>query len=261
MPTTVTILPSNVTLFRGNLVDGDLSDLIASDDSKYQASPGFTLNSNEPPVWLELTGNSPSQDPTQISVVVESNSSTPNIEQTIIAFNYDTGLYEDVDATPISFDETTVEVALTGDLSRFVDSSGEMKLRVGYKATGFVLQFPWVVSVDQVGWVVDGSNAPGGGGGGDVAEGNASQSSFGNAFRLNSATNIGSNSRLAPSIESQRNQPRGTAASLNLTGHVANPLSDSQLDQAYSELDFGEDTELNELVEFVAKKRFSPFSI
>ena len=33
-----------------------------------------------------------------------------------------------------------------------IDAGGEVQTRVGWRQTGFTINFPWEVRVDQVGW-------------------------------------------------------------------------------------------------------------
>ena len=134
-------------LVRGSLVDGSVGALAASDDQVASFNPGFTLNDSEAPVWLEVettvTG--------EISeFVVESSASTPGLELTAEAYNTVSGAFEVIGTAAESNGEDTVEVfTLDGDV---VGVDGVARGRVGWRQTGFVLQFPWTVDVDFVAW-------------------------------------------------------------------------------------------------------------
>ncbi|MCH7526919.1 MAG: hypothetical protein IID39_05740, partial [Planctomycetes bacterium] len=65
------IRPQRLEIIRGRLASGDLPDLFNSDDSRMVFQPGITRNPDEPPVWLELTGTSPTESPSELSFTLE----------------------------------------------------------------------------------------------------------------------------------------------------------------------------------------------
>ena len=141
---------------RGRLVSGDLSDVQESDDSYLKINPGLTLNPSEPPVWIEFDGALPTDSPTGLSVTLEASANTPNLDQTIEAFNWLSGQYEQVDSQSASVnDDSVVTVDLSADIGQYVESgTGAVKIRTGWKAGGIILFFPWTICVDQVVWTV-----------------------------------------------------------------------------------------------------------
>jgi hypothetical protein len=141
---------------RGAYVAGDLSDVQESDDSYLKYNPGLTLDASEPPVWIEFEGRLPNDSPTSLSVTLEASANTPNVNQTIEAFNWLTGQYEQVDTQSASFNnDSMVTVDLTAEIGKYVESgTGGVKTRTGWKAGGLVLQFPWTVCIDQIVWTI-----------------------------------------------------------------------------------------------------------
>ncbi len=58
-------------VFRGIQIAGTLADINQSDDAYLKVNPGITLNSNEPPVWIEFQGTLPTDNPTSLSTTLE----------------------------------------------------------------------------------------------------------------------------------------------------------------------------------------------
>ena len=143
-------------IFRGLHAGGDLSDTYASDDSYLKFNPGLTINSAEPPVWIEFEGTLPSDSPTSLSVTLEAQAGTTGLTQTIEMFNWNTGQYEQVDAQSASWNEDSiVTVELTFFISDFVQGgTGAVETRVGWNDTGPILNYPWTICIDQVVWTV-----------------------------------------------------------------------------------------------------------
>jgi len=140
--------PSALEVFRGNPVSGGLAEMLDSDDSRAIYNPGFTINSTEAPVWLIFdanVGGSPNHD-----FRIESQAGTPGLTYTFEAFNFNAGIFEVVATQTESFNTDTVEShALTAD---HFDGNGDVRSRVGWRQTGFTINFPWEARVDQVGW-------------------------------------------------------------------------------------------------------------
>lgn len=148
---------ADFNVFRGIAKGGDLSSLAASDDIYVETNPGFTLDATEAPVWLQFDGASTSDSLSSLNFEIESTANTVGLELTTELFNFDSGSYEILGVESETLNTDTVStVDATGDLARFVESgSGTVRARVGWRATGFVLFFPWTVSVDQVNWSVE----------------------------------------------------------------------------------------------------------
>ena len=144
------VTPDAFTNFRGSPISSNLTDFIDSDDISATYNPGFTLNSLEAPVWLIFNGNAPAA----VDFIVESNAGTPGLTYTVEALNYPNGggnAYDVLGTQSESFnaDSVTVFPIVPAD---HIDSDGSVQSRVGWRQTGFVINFPWEVRVDQVGW-------------------------------------------------------------------------------------------------------------
>ena len=54
----VTVVLSDINVFRGVAISGGLAEVQQSDDLYLRLNPGFTINSMEAPVWVEFFGTS-----------------------------------------------------------------------------------------------------------------------------------------------------------------------------------------------------------
>ena len=136
------------TAFRGVTLFASLCDFGSSDDLRASFNPGFTLNSDEAPVWLIFDATVS----TASAFSVESNAGTPGLSFTTEAFNWNTATFDVLGVEPASFNADSI---VTYDVvpADHVNANNEVRSRVGWRQTGFTLNFPWQVNVDQVGWV------------------------------------------------------------------------------------------------------------
>ncbi len=140
---------------RGILVDGTLEDTFESDNQYLEYRPGITLNSSEPPVWLEFEGTLPDSMPQWLNIKLESHANSPNIGQRIEMYNWLTEAYELVDFRQTSFNvDSTSNVAIPLPMNFVEAGTNRVKARMGWKANGFVLLYPWRVSIDRVVWLL-----------------------------------------------------------------------------------------------------------
>ena len=139
--------PTAANVFRGVLLSGALADYQDSDDALATFNPGFVLNDTEAPVWLIFDAVAAGAT----SFRVESTAGTPGLTYTVEAFNWAAGSFEEIGSLGESFNSETVETfnIVAAD---HIDVGGEVRGRVGWRQTGFTLNFPWDVRVDQTGW-------------------------------------------------------------------------------------------------------------
>ena len=138
--------PAQYTVFRGIELNGAIGDYSTSDDVRASYNPGFVINNTEAPVWLVFDGNAAGAT----SFRVESQAGTPGLTYTMEAFNFVTGQLEVIGTQDESFNNDVVTTFPIG--ADNVDTNGDVRSRVGWRQTGFTINFPWVVQVDQVGW-------------------------------------------------------------------------------------------------------------
>ena len=110
-------------------------------------NPEFTLSNLEAPLWLEFFAVAPSA----ANFRVESSASTPGLIYTVEAFNFVTNSY-DVIGTEIEDFGMDQLVEFVIDVNEHIDVNGDVRSRVGWRQDNFILNFPWTVNVDQMGW-------------------------------------------------------------------------------------------------------------
>ena len=114
--------------------------------------PGFTISSDEAPVWLILACTA-AQNLTSLEFAVESSAITPNLTQTIEFFDWNTGNFQVVESAVESFNSDSLTVVdVSQSIPDFVSAAGQVISRLGWRKTGFTIVFPWEVAVDQVAW-------------------------------------------------------------------------------------------------------------
>ena len=143
---------SSFSTIRGTNIDGSISDLFESDDSYLSYNPGFTLNSTEPPVWVEFKNRLASSALPSLSLCLEANAGTPGLTQQLLAFNFDSNSFDLMDSRNASFGFDSV-TTVSLDPALHVDlSTGDVVAQATWRQAGFVINFPWEVGIDQVVW-------------------------------------------------------------------------------------------------------------
>ncbi|MEM7454579.1 MAG: hypothetical protein AAF456_09545 [Planctomycetota bacterium] len=149
------VMPFAISTTRGTYVSGGPSEIGSSDNDDYRINRnGFDVSSI---TEFECAGISPTQTPSSIDVVVEGAVfARSNVVQTIEAFDYDAGAWEQIDqrnAVRSPAPDSVVVVELTGDLTRFVeDSTGEIAMRVNFTSDNRRQNFS--SNSDQCIWVI-----------------------------------------------------------------------------------------------------------
>ena len=75
---------------------------------------------------------------------------TPGLTYTVEAWNWANAGYEVIGEQLEQFNSD--QIASFDLTAGSVDSDGSVRTRVGWRQTGFTINFPWVVSIDQVTW-------------------------------------------------------------------------------------------------------------
>ena len=140
--------PTNVTVFRGTVLSNELSAYAESDDVRAEFNPGFTIGEFEAPVWLIFDAVAP----TTSSFELESSAGTPGLTYTIEAFNFDAGSYDVIGTMSETFNSELVD-SFDITPADHIDTDGNVQARVGWRRTGFTINFPWTVLVDQFSFV------------------------------------------------------------------------------------------------------------
>jgi hypothetical protein len=143
----------NVSLFRGTYFSGGVNDLSDNDDSYYVAQPGATPIPTEAPIQIELKGVPIYSDVSELRFKLEAAVNTPDIQQSIDLFNFDTGLYEQVDTRLAKVSDTFVEVVVTTDPNRFVRAGADgVRARVRFRPNEPPIFLAWKARIDKAMW-------------------------------------------------------------------------------------------------------------
>ena len=86
--------------------------------------------------------------PDSTSVDIESQVGTPGLTYTVEAWNSVTNTYDQIGIAAGQFNsDQTVNFVFDPEN---IDASGVLRLRVGWRVTGFILNFPWEVRIDHI---------------------------------------------------------------------------------------------------------------
>ncbi|GIV01471.1 MAG: hypothetical protein KatS3mg015_0301 [Fimbriimonadales bacterium] len=148
------VLPSQFTVTRGVLTSGGLTDLFFSDDSYVNVEARRPTEVAAASVEIEVEGTAPSGTASSLTFVLEAASSGAPVRQRIELFNYQSGQWEQVDERNATFADTTVEIPVTSNATRFIQpGTRQMRARIGFHDRG-VTFVNWGARYDQVRWLV-----------------------------------------------------------------------------------------------------------
>ncbi|HWP30628.1 MAG TPA: hypothetical protein VNK96_02740 [Fimbriimonadales bacterium] len=145
------ILPSSFTVLAGNLLQGDITSLLKSDDSKVIVES--SSRTEKPQNVIEVKGICPITKITQLEITVESSASIPNILQGLYLFNYETNSFELIDLreSTLSDSKINITIGLNNNAKRFVSSTGEITAQVRWETEG-LSALKWKAITDLVHW-------------------------------------------------------------------------------------------------------------
>ena len=142
-----TVENSQLTINNGTPT-GALADIASEDANNLSIIAGPMIGN---PVQFEVTADSPFLNPPTLLLTVRSNANTPNLQQRIELFNFNSGQYVLVDESNLELDFSNVNLNFAVDVGRYVNPANcQIQCRISYDAVGPVLFYPWVVKVDQV---------------------------------------------------------------------------------------------------------------
>ena len=151
LSTDETIVPETATVDSGDVASGDVAATQTSDDQYLEVLAIPNPDLGQLPIEVVFESSTVITNPNSIDLVFESSANTPNLVQILEAYNYVTQQFEVVTTSNMETTDSTLNVSLTGILSRFVRSSdGQMRLRARYSATSTVVMFPWKSRIDAV---------------------------------------------------------------------------------------------------------------
>ncbi|MDQ2986040.1 MAG: hypothetical protein M3R13_04885 [Armatimonadota bacterium] len=141
--------PESLSLFRGTLVSGGLSELAESDDTKLIVRPGIVFSTTEPPVQVVIEGTASDQNPDSLGFSLEASVSFGVGDQAIQLYNFDSDRYETVDLRGTTTLDRVTNVSIRSDAQRFVEfGTNKMRARVTFKPTAPMFSYPWQARID-----------------------------------------------------------------------------------------------------------------
>lgn len=146
------ILPQRVEVTRGAFQSGGLPDLFNSDNSYYNVEARRPTEIAAASVEIVVTGTAASTTASRFEFVLEAATSGNPVRQRIELFNYVSGTWETVDERDGVSNDTTVNVVITNNASRFINqSTREIRARIGYHDRN--VTFPaWGARYDMTVW-------------------------------------------------------------------------------------------------------------
>ncbi|MEM9413474.1 MAG: hypothetical protein AAGA30_20370, partial [Planctomycetota bacterium] len=149
----------SATIVNGDLIAGGSKNLQLSDDSYLSLFSAPPTKQSLSPLSVEFAGQVQNLAPEFLAFQIEAAANTVNLSQVVDVFNFNAGNYEQASVSPAELTDTTFVIEFTGDLSRFINTNGEVRARTSYFQDGPIFFSPWSVRFDQVSWIVD-TNRP-----------------------------------------------------------------------------------------------------
>jgi hypothetical protein len=119
--------PTNYTIIQGNEPVHNLAALLLSDDSRLTV---LSDTVNQSTTILELTSTAPNMSVSRLSFILECQGNDPQRSRNIELWNYSTSSWELVSTTTGTLADSTVQVDITSNPSRFIHATTrEMKAR------------------------------------------------------------------------------------------------------------------------------------
>jgi serine protease AprX len=146
------ILPNNLEVTRGALIEGGLRDLYNSDDQYVVVEQRRPDEVAAASLEIVVTGTASTASPAEVEFTVESSTDGTPTRMRVELYNYNSASWEQVDERDGPMNDTPVVISVTQNPSRFVNGGDrEVKARIGYHDRG-VTFLNWSGQYDQVFW-------------------------------------------------------------------------------------------------------------
>jgi hypothetical protein len=151
-----TVFPDSLQVNVGQLLSGDVSDLLVSDNQYVQVRnvPASSLLANS--VEIEMTGVVSNESPSALELTLEAATNGVPSEQRVQFFNYDSGFWDFVDVRSAQSSDNSITVTIASNPGRYIQNgSGQVKARIGYRDLGRAVQIGWTGRFDLVYWTAN----------------------------------------------------------------------------------------------------------
>lgn len=141
--------PIELSVIIGSQMSGTLQELSFADKSYLYVSPTPLQNGQEKEYLIETVHLSPVSHPGSLEFIVQSRYLANLKPATLKAFNFDSGLWEDVQLKTVDLSLGTQVGFVKNNASRFV-SGGVIRLRIGARSPNLTLNKGQSASFDQI---------------------------------------------------------------------------------------------------------------
>lgn len=156
VPTSGQHAPTTMSVSPGNVLLGAVQDIMFGDDYHLQLRAGIVLSPSQPTIRLNVESVSPSENPSSMTFRFEGHATSTGLGRTIEAFNFSTGQWVVVQNTTQSTATDTVTNVTIPTPAQFVqDGSRLVRVRVSFRPTQPILQFPYTAKIDQATWIIN----------------------------------------------------------------------------------------------------------
>jgi hypothetical protein len=147
--------PFAFSIQTGVLVSGGLEEIKTADSQYMRIRGAPPLGLGLPSLRATFDGKSHSATPKMMKFGIKLGIQTTDVSMKIEAYNYQSNTWELVDSRALEMPQQTIEVEITGDLSRFVHSTSKTtRTRISIFEGGGGIALSWSVSIDRVWWTI-----------------------------------------------------------------------------------------------------------
>lgn len=146
--------PANFAWVRGDHQSGNLGSLWFIDNNYNVGKAGVVPFLTMPPAQIQVESFSPSNTPAGLRVDVVAKVNSPNLAMRLELWKFSTSQYVQVASSPVGFGNTTL-IGFAATPNQFVDpSTGMVRAKVSFYATGPTPLIAWNALVDQIVWTI-----------------------------------------------------------------------------------------------------------
>lgn len=149
--------PEAFTVVVGDLVSGDLGDLLESDDERVVIRNHPPASILAPAIEVEFAGTSPAGSEIILTFRLEALSTAVprTVPQRIDLFNFETDQWDQLDLRFATGEDSVAEVVVSDDAGRYVEEgTGRVAARVRWMNPGTVINAGWRSEIDQAVWEI-----------------------------------------------------------------------------------------------------------
>ncbi len=145
------VLASSYIFGPGLNISGNLTNIVASDNSYLVGQVNVAAEETGDPVTIDFELTSPYTNPTAIDIISETKGEVPDIYVYADLLNWNTGLFEPIGESQLSTIDVQKFFRATGNFTRFVKAvTKQMRLRFHFAVPASETDLPWKVWIDRL---------------------------------------------------------------------------------------------------------------